>query len=289
MKGYRVARRAIAGDVILDDLELPFPGRGAPKRPKNWVPPRKIPRGGFGGFGGDHGRGGGGGGGGLVGGYKREDEDSDDGGSNGEGSQGGDGEDRGRNDHGSGYGGADDDDEEDDGENPDRSNNGNRAGSTQQSRRPNRRSGKRYRNNGGKSEHHRQSQYSRPGPSEPRFTPETPLRAKRQRNSRVDDDDETDSPLRRRLPNNELPRLEDLFREDSDDDMEYDLNLGTFDNGRRDGTVRIPRRNVLTSRRPAINLEILVSPASPGEDSVIPLRFQVSGEWYVHPPLPSFD
>jgi len=73
---------------------------------------------------------------------------------------------------------------------------------------------------------------ARPGPSKSRPTPETPLRGKGQRASQVDEEDEMDSPLRLTSPR--LP----LFREDTEDNMDVDLNLGTFDNGRRDNDVR---------------------------------------------------
>jgi hypothetical protein len=80
---------------------------------------------------------------------------------------------------------------------------------------------------------------SRPGPSNSRPTPETPLRGKGLQASQddEDEDDEMES-SHRRLPSHGLPRLEDLFREDTEDNMDVDLNLGTFDNGRRDNDVR---------------------------------------------------
>jgi hypothetical protein len=63
------------------------------------------------------------------------------------------------------------------------------------------------------------------------------LRGRGQRSSPIEEDDEIDDD-RRRFMTPGLERLQDLFREDSVDSMDVDLNLGTFDNGRRDNIVR---------------------------------------------------
>lgn len=270
MRGYRVARKAIHGDPMIDGREKKLPNYGQIAKPPRWVPPRIPPGGGdgrgraiYGGGGGGGGSGGGGGGGGFDRRYKREDEDNDDETSDGESSQGGDGGDRRGGHYGGGRGETyDDDDEEDNRGNPAGSSNGTPAESTQESRRPDRKSGKQYQNNRSKSGHHHILQRARPGLSRPWDTPETPVRRKRPRAISTDDEDDDDgtgSPLGRRLSNHDLPQLRDLFREDSDDDMHHDLNLGTFDNGRRDANVRGPGRNLLISRLPAIDLEVPMS------------------------------
>ena len=251
MRGYRVARKAIHGDPIIGGREKKLPAYGQIEIPDGWKPPR-LPPGALNGVGqGRHGgwryAGRGGGVGGFGRGHRWDDGSSDDGSS--------DGEDRGGGDHGHGNGRVYSD-QEDSEASPGSSSNGTRAGSTQQSRRPNRNSGKQYRKNGGKPVDHRDLQYTRPRRSGPRSSPKTPHQRKRQRAQQTDEDDDDgmDSPLgRRRLSNHELPQIRDLFRDDSDDDMHYDLNLGTFDNGRRDANVRNPRRTVLISRLPAID------------------------------------
>jgi hypothetical protein len=63
------------------------------------------------------------------------------------------------------------------------------------------------------------------------------LRGRGQRDSPIGIDDKIDND-RRRFITPELDRIEDLFREDSVDNPNYDLDLGTFDNGRRDNLVR---------------------------------------------------
>lgn len=70
------------------------------------------------------------------------------------------------------------------------------------------------------------------------------MQGRGQRNSPIDEDDEIDDDGRRNVTP-ELERLQDLFREDTGDSMDIDLNLGTFDNGRRDNDVRPNEKSLL--------------------------------------------
>ena len=215
MKGHRVARRAIAGDEILDDWGFPFPGHGYPKRSADWVPHRRPP---------GNGRGGGnGGGGGHGGGGGFDDDDDDDGDVGGGGGLGG-GAHNGGYDGVSGLGDGRMDDDE--------TRRLRQAGSMSKSNRPKTKTN-RNRNdngNGAPSKEKDKRKVARPGSFGRRSTPESPLSRKRRRHSEVDEG-EVDHQRRRLAPS--VDRLDDLFRDDP-----LDLTLGDLENGRRADIVR---------------------------------------------------